>query len=99
MATELSALPPGIKEKLRRAELHRRDFDRRVNRFLETQSYQIVREDDTKTGKTSWRVKVLNSPPLVRWGGLAGEILYDLRSALDQLANALAIAHTGDTLP
>src|SRR6266487_2490672 len=95
----MARLPAGIREKLRRAHLHSRDFDRRVQRFLDPKPYRLVPEDDPQTGECRWRVDLLRQPPLVRWSALAGDCLYDLRSALDQLAYALAVAYTGDPLP
>jgi hypothetical protein len=70
-----------------------------VKRFFEPKPYRVIREDDTDAGECRWRVYLLRKPPLIRWSALAGDCLYDLRSALDQLAYALAVAHTGDPLP
>ena len=41
------------------------------------------------------RVHVKRQPPFDRWGVLVGEIVHDLRSALDHLTWALTIAHSG----
>jgi hypothetical protein len=95
----VTTLPSGVTEKLRRADLHRRDFDRRVERFFDPNAYRVIREDDPDAGESRWIIEMIRQPPLIRWSALAGEILYDLRSALDQLAFALAVSYSGDPLP
>lgn len=42
------------------------------------------------------RVHVERQPPWERWGVLIGEIVHDLRSALDQLTWTLTITHSGE---
>lgn len=90
----------GVREKLRRAHMHRQDFERRVDRFVHSGAYTEVREDDVEAGKRRWIVQVHKRPPLIRWGALIGECLFDFRSALDHLAYDLAVANNkGRPLP
>ena len=58
----------GVKEKLRRAHMHREDLERRVTRFTRTGAYTVDRNDDIKPGKSLWVVEVHKRPPLIRWG-------------------------------
>lgn len=85
----------GVREKLRRAHMHREDFERRVDRFVHSNAYSVIREDDFETSERCYIVQVHKRAPLVRWGALIGECLFNFRSALDHLAYDLAVAHKG----
>jgi hypothetical protein len=85
----------GVKEKLRRAHMHREDVQRRVERFVHSDAYGVLREDDGEAGERRWRVQIRKQPPLVEWAALIGECLFNFRSALDHLAYDLAAAHSG----
>src|SRR4051812_44114465 len=74
--------------------MHREDLERRVHRFVHTGAYSVRRHDDVEAGKRFWIVEVNKSPPLIRWGALIGESLFNFRSALDHLALDLALAYT-----
>jgi hypothetical protein len=89
----------GVSEKLRRAHMHRQDLERRVDRFVNTNAYSFVRHDDIETGKRLYIAQVHKRPPLVRWGALIGECLFNFRSALDHVAYDLAVAYSGSPLP
>lgn len=89
----------GVKEKLRRAHMHRKDFQRRVERFNDTHAYSSFPEDHPETGQRLWRVDLRKRPPVVAWSALVGDCLFNFRSALDHLALDLAIAHKGLPLP
>jgi hypothetical protein len=77
----------------------REDLQGRVQRFVHTNAYKAVRQDDVEAGKRRWIVQVRKQPPLIEWGGLIGECLFNFRSALDHLAYDLAVAHSGSPLP
>lgn len=89
----------GVKEKLRRAHMHRKDLKRRVERFNDSHAYSSVPEVHVETGQRLWRVDIQKRPPLIRWGALIGECLFNFRSALDHLAYDLAVAYSGFPLP
>jgi hypothetical protein len=93
------SLSKGVREKLRRAELHRKAFEGRAERFLHDNTYQAMRKSDPETGQHVWIGKVRRDPPLVRWGALIGDCLFNYRSALDNLAYDLSIAYSGHPLP
>jgi hypothetical protein len=93
------SLSEGVREKLRRAHLHRKDFERRVDRFIENHAYEVVRETNPDTGQHVWIGEIRRQPPLIRWGALIGDCLFNYRSALDHLAYDLAVAYKGAPLP
>ena len=90
-----SLLSEGVREKLRRAHLHRKEIERRIDRFIDNQAYETAREVDPKTGQHLWIGKIKKQPPIIRWGALIGDCLFNFRSALDHLAYDLAVAHSG----
>jgi hypothetical protein len=75
--------------------MHREDFERRLFRFAHSDAYSVSREDEVEDEKRRWVFHAHREPPLVRWGALIGECLFNYRSALDHLAYDLAVAHTG----
>lgn len=80
--------------------MHRKDFERRVDRFVHSHAYTELREDDGEAGKRRWIVQIHKRPPLIRWGALIGDCLFNFRSALDHLAYDLAVANNqGRPLP
>lgn len=46
-------------------------------------------EEDLEPGYNVWRAKIVEHPPVERWGSIAGECVHSLRSALDHTAYAL----------
>jgi hypothetical protein len=78
--------------------MHRQDFERRVDRFIHTNAYSVLRQDDLEAGKRLWIFQAHKRPPVIRWGALIGESLFNFRSALDQLAYDLAVAYKGSRL-
>lgn len=76
--------------KIRRAEEHRDEFQRRLNAFLERDPYRVAFEFDSQGWHNFiWEVReVLPSEDL---GLIFGDILTNLRSALDYLAWQLVL--------
>ena len=82
-----------------RAETHLREITHLVANFLATQPFNAVEEvneNDRYQGANgfasvshSWRAVIRRKPP-TEWSPLIGECLYNLRSALDHMAWALA---------
>jgi hypothetical protein len=79
--------------------MHRKDLERRIERFVNTNAYSVIRQDDVEAGKRAWVVQVNKRPPLIRWGALIGECLFNFRSALDHLAYDLAVAYSAPLSP
>jgi hypothetical protein len=82
--------------KLNRGEEHLQAVKKLVDGHCESDFYSTVREKDRK-GRLIARVKDVEDPP-PELGVLVGDCAYNYRSALDQLAYALAAANT-DPLP
>jgi hypothetical protein len=99
LATVAASVSNGVSEKLRRAHMHREDFERRVERFVHSDAYRPVRQDDVEAGKRRWIIKISKNPPVIEWGALIGDCLFNFRSALDHLAYDLAVAFSGAPLP
>jgi hypothetical protein len=77
-------------EKTERAKTQIQDLKIAIKSFFESVSYQVVREVDPEAIEEIWGFQITTKIP----GALsimAGEILHNLRSALDQLAAELAV--------
>jgi hypothetical protein len=65
--------------------------------FFKNTRYSVVRaEQNAKTGKRIYRIKIDGPPPSLDWGIYIGEIAHNLRSALNQLVYQLAILNTAN---
>jgi hypothetical protein len=81
--------------KLARARDHLDNLKARIEAFREPKPYRLIRETQTETDGYSddvFRVEVLRTPPL-DWSLVIGELLYNVHSSLDHLANRLADRH------
>jgi hypothetical protein len=79
--------------------MHREDFESRLAGLTRSDAYSVSRQDVIEDQKRRWIFHVHREPPLVEWGALIGECVFNFRSALDHLAFDLAVAHTGYPLP
>lgn len=59
--------------------------------------YRMIAEYDEKPGYTLWRAKIVEAPPLEKWGSLVGECVHALRSALDHVAYMLVRINRPDS--
>jgi hypothetical protein len=89
----------GCREKITRAGDHLERLDRESRRFVEENRYILTIEDDMEhPPERVVRLRSVRQPeidPPLRFGILAGEILYNLRSALDYLIWELATVGGG----
>jgi hypothetical protein len=94
-------VPPGIAYKVERAGELVRTLDNEVARYLRADPppYRITTRDDPETRVRIYGLEVVTPPPAVQWGVVAGEIVHNMRSALDDLAYALCQAHEPDQEP
>jgi|ERR1019366_6629121 hypothetical protein len=83
--------------KLERADQHLQTLKEWVERWSSRNSYAITDKLDAQTGENVVTIEPVGSPP-AHIGMIIGDILYDLRSALDQLAYALAVKNLGEPL-
>ena len=77
-----------IAAKIERADKHIKEFDAALQAFNATDPYVLVRERDLQAGKVLYRVTKAAPVPLPICA-IAGDVLQNLRSALDYMACAL----------
>ncbi len=90
MATDLS----GVALKIKRADAHLAELKESVETTLDASPEHFTVEFDPQTGQQVFRAH--NLPEIdPQWSVLAGELLYQLRSALDHLAWQLVLLDGG----
>lgn len=83
----------GVGLKLKRAHRQAADLKTAMETALGPDRYTIYSEHDIESGDYTYRVRKV--PPLdPDWTIIVGEILFDLRSALDHFAHQLVIGHS-----
>lgn len=82
----------GSKQKVERAKEHISQLEAEIQEFLGREPYRIVLEEEQQNGDLIYRVKIKEQPPL-RWSAIIGDIVHNLRSALDLLANDVVSAN------
>ena len=98
MADAANTPSEGVREKLRRAHMHRAEFEARLATFIEGGPYSSIRRDDVESGRRRWVFHVNAHPPQAEFGALIGDCLFNFRSALDHFAYDLAVAFSGSPL-
>jgi hypothetical protein len=83
--------------KLERATEHLSTLQDQIDEWIDA-TYRYVAELDPRSGKKHIFVQVLNAPPAA-FRPIIGDCLHNLRSALDNLAYELAVAHHKCALP
>lgn len=89
----------GAFAKLDRADAHLRGLKKSLEGFLEEHPYGVVSQEDPDTGECVLYGKVRKRPPVLDWGVCIGDVVQNLRSALDHLAWQLALQHRPDEEP
>jgi hypothetical protein len=85
----------GARAKVQRAKEHFRDLLLRHQEFTGLNPYGVVIEHDPETGERIWRARVSRSIPET-WSITIGDVIHNLRAALDYLAWDLWIKNGGD---
>lgn len=83
------------KAKVGRAKKHLADLQIDVSAYHRRQPYRIETDRESKAGYELYRFRFIEPIPEV-WGSAVGDVIHNLRSALDTLATALAV-HNGTT--
>lgn len=81
----------GAALKIERARQQLDALDLEIAGFLTGDTYRVAEEVDTDKGLKVYRIEPLLAPDGTRWGVLVGEIVHNLRSALDHIAWQLAL--------
>ena len=87
----------GIDAKIERAKHHLLDLQNAVKRFQDSSPYEIEAYDEDATGDQVYIVHVLREPPIAL-ATILGDVVNNLRSALDYLVWELASGRGSDTL-
>lgn len=74
----------GVRAKIDRAIEHLEALHRETQAFRNSEAYAVTGKFESGRSSYVFRLHVLQRPPL-RWGVMIGEIVHNLRSALDQL--------------
>jgi hypothetical protein len=85
--------------KIERARQELDALDLEIEAFLSDDTYRVSEEVDTDKGLKVYRVEPLVAPPSARWGVFVGEIVHNLRSALDHIVWQLALLKTKTESP
>lgn len=86
----------GPRHKLGRAEAQLDQLDVQIARFMRRDTHEITQTFDPKTGRCTLRFIIKHPPPL-SWSMAIGEIVHNLRSALDHLACQLFRLHAPES--
>ena len=86
----------GINAKIDRARRQIETLEVDVENFCADIRRSIVHETDRNAGEQKWVFRDATPKPRIEWSILAGEILYNLRSALDHLVWQLVLANGMD---
>lgn len=74
----------GVREKLNRADCHLKTLHEEIGAFIDAKRDSIVDDFEHERSSYVFWLQDLEEPPL-RWGVIIGEIVHNLRSALDHL--------------
>jgi hypothetical protein len=85
------------RERLAWARRHLDALDKSIDQFIEGKPYHMRAEENPEGGHQHYRaiLEVRKEPPVRDWGMMAGDVIHGLRSALDNLAYALQVKHSG----
>ncbi len=83
----------GVIAKLDRADVLAAALLEDIEDFLDGCPYRIASQVDPATGECVLRAEVVTEPPVLDWGPRIGDVLFNFRSALDQLAWQLALVN------
>lgn len=81
----------GCWSKYRRAEGHAQTLEGLLTEFGDSKPYRITGKFDPKERAVIMTAEVLHKPDTILWGLLLGDIVHNLRSALDHLVWQLAL--------
>src|SRR5215207_2015647 len=93
LSPDMSVALEGCCAKIQRADMHLDFLYQRVESFVDDGGpYKLHTQPDSKTGEITVYGQVLGEPPIDEWGAIIGDVVHNLRSALDHLVWQLTIA-------
>ncbi|HEV3318293.1 MAG TPA: hypothetical protein VG053_00990 [Solirubrobacteraceae bacterium] len=84
----------GVRAKLDRASTQLEALDDEIQRFRKCEAYSISGEFDAESSNYIFRLHIHEWPP-IEWGVLSGEIIHNMRSALDNIIYQLVLRAKG----
>lgn len=84
--------------KVERARKHLTELDREIRRFVEVNPYRLAIETDPETDQPVVRFRAVEGRPLrppLRLGLMSGDVIHNLRAALDHVVYQLALTGGG----
>lgn len=84
-------LPPGVWAKIDRAGEHLDALTSEIAAFVDTQTDSLIGEANSSRTQYRFVLRFSNEPPMQRWALLVGDVIHNLRSALDHLAWQLGV--------
>jgi hypothetical protein len=78
-------------EKLERADKHLVALKERVQRFENSHPYRVEMDLNAQGVEFPVRLRVVDAAPVLAWGAIIGDVVYNLRAALDHVVWALTI--------
>jgi hypothetical protein len=88
-----------IKAKLQHAEGYLNSIENEVKSWMNDHPYSITRQTNSDSTRYSLILRINKQPPLQRWSLVTGDIVHNLRCALDHLVYAIAIHESGQDPP
>jgi hypothetical protein len=93
----------GCEMKLRRADQHLRGLEASIQDFIDDHPYSVdVEMYADELGELTFYGRVLREPrdvEIVRWGSMVGDIVHNLRSALDHVVFQITTAAHSEEMP
>jgi hypothetical protein len=88
----------GYWEKVKRANVHLSFLDEQIQGFIDSEPYKVETEPGSQAGEVLLYANALREPPTQEWSAIVGDVVHNLRSALDHLVWQLTLAN-GHTPP
>lgn len=85
--------------KIGRADEHAKTLKKEILRWRDSNPYMVTRQHNADFTKHFLVAHIGVEPPTVRWTLMLGDVVHNLRSALDHLVYAIAIAESGKNPP
>lgn len=79
--------------KLKRAKVHLDGLYERIYAWLQSDPCEVKPKLNTQTGEIIVYAELLREPPVGEWSVIIGDVVHNLRSALDQMVWALTVDH------
>lgn len=90
-----SEFEKGPEHKLNRAKEHLRNLYAEINSAIEKKPYYSSSYFNSDGSLYIGEIKVAFEPPIERWALIVGDVVHNLRSALDHIACRLVVANGG----